>query len=161
MTELSRKCGSQGIGSFSKRDHSCPTVSPRLEGEAGRVGSRASTHTDQTTAPGCQALCELSAPPSSHNHGKSGLAGKGHPNCSLTDTLGPLLYYPPPPLKLPATASAAKSLQLCPTLCDPIDSCPPSSPIPGTLQARTLEWINCPLPHTKSEVGFLQNGKKI
>ena len=36
--------------------------------------------------------------------------------------------------------SAAKSLQLCPTLCDPIDSSPPGSPIPGILQARTLEW---------------------
>ena len=37
--------------------------------------------------------------------------------------------------------SAAKSLQLCPTLCDPIDGCPPDSPIPGILQARTLEWV--------------------
>ena len=34
----------------------------------------------------------------------------------------------------------AKSLQSCPTLCDPIDSSPPDSPIPGILQARTLEW---------------------
>ena len=39
----------------------------------------------------------------------------------------------------PAAAAAAKSLQSCPTLCDPIDSSPPSSPIPGILQARTLE----------------------
>ena len=37
-------------------------------------------------------------------------------------------------------AAAAKSLQSCPTLCDPIDSSPPGSPIPGILQARTLEW---------------------
>ena len=36
---------------------------------------------------------------------------------------------------------AAKSLQLCLTLCDPIDSSPPGSPIPGILQARTLEWV--------------------
>ena len=35
---------------------------------------------------------------------------------------------------------AAKSLQLCPTLCNPIDGSPPGSPIPGILQARTLEW---------------------
>ena len=34
----------------------------------------------------------------------------------------------------------AKSLQLCPTLCDPIDGSPPESPVPGILQARTLEW---------------------
>ena len=37
--------------------------------------------------------------------------------------------------------SAAKSLQLCPTLCDPIDGSPPGSPVPGILQARTLEWV--------------------
>ena len=37
-------------------------------------------------------------------------------------------------------AAAAKSLQSCPTLCDPIDGSPPGSPIPGILQARTLEW---------------------
>ena len=35
----------------------------------------------------------------------------------------------------------AKSLQLCPTLCDPIDSSPPGSPVPEILQARTLEWV--------------------
>ena len=38
-------------------------------------------------------------------------------------------------------ATAAKSLQLCPTLCNPIDGSPPGSPVPGILQARTLEWI--------------------
>ena len=37
--------------------------------------------------------------------------------------------------------AAAKSLQLCPTLCDPTDSSPPGSPVPGILQARTLEWV--------------------
>ena len=38
-------------------------------------------------------------------------------------------------------AAAAKLLQSCPTLCDPIDSSPPGSPIPGIFQARILEWI--------------------
>ena len=38
-------------------------------------------------------------------------------------------------------AAAAKSLQSCPALCDPIDSSPPGSPVPGILQARTLEWV--------------------
>ena len=38
-------------------------------------------------------------------------------------------------------AGTAKSLQSCPTLCDPIDSSPPGSPVPGILQARTLEWV--------------------
>ena len=37
--------------------------------------------------------------------------------------------------------AAAKSLQSCPTLCDPIDGSPPGSPVPGILQARTLEWV--------------------
>ena len=40
-----------------------------------------------------------------------------------------------------ATAAAAKSLQSCPTLCDPIDCSPSGSPVPGILQARTLEWV--------------------
>ena len=40
-----------------------------------------------------------------------------------------------------AAAAAAKSLQLCPTLCDPIDGSPPGSSVPGILQARTLEWV--------------------
>ena len=39
------------------------------------------------------------------------------------------------------TAAAAKSLQSCPTLCDPIDGSPPGSLVPGILQARTLEWV--------------------
>ena len=39
------------------------------------------------------------------------------------------------------TATAAKSLQSCPTLCDPIDGSPPGSPVPGILKARTLEWV--------------------
>ena len=37
--------------------------------------------------------------------------------------------------------AAARSLQSCPTLCDPIDGSPPGSPVPGILQARTLEWV--------------------
>ena len=40
-----------------------------------------------------------------------------------------------------AAAAAAKSLQSCLTLCDTVDSSPPDSPIPGILQARTLEWV--------------------
>ena len=44
------------------------------------------------------------------------------------------------PAKLHA-AAAAKSLQSCPSLCDPIDGSPPGSPVPGILQARTLKWV--------------------
>ena len=45
-------------------------------------------------------------------------------------------------MELLAAAAAAKLLQLCPTLCDPIDGSPPGSPVPGILQARTLEWVS-------------------
>jgi len=43
--------------------------------------------------------------------------------------------------QLITAAATAKSLQSCPTLCDPIDGSPPGSPVPGILQARTLEWV--------------------
>ena len=46
-------------------------------------------------------------------------------------------YY----LAIKRDVAAAKSLQSCPTLCDPIDGSPPGSPIPGILQARTPEWV--------------------
>ena len=48
-----------------------------------------------------------------------------------------------PEIKLPTSvaAAAAKSLQSCPTLCDPIDGSPPGSLVPGILQAKTLEWV--------------------
>ena len=45
-----------------------------------------------------------------------------------------LVYHEP-------KSAAAKSLQSCPTLCDPIDRSPPDSLVPGILQARTLEWV--------------------
>ena len=53
-------------------------------------------------------------------------------------------YWSGEPLPSPPTltaAAAAKSLQLCPTLCDPIDGSPSGSPVPGILQARILEWV--------------------
>ena len=48
-----------------------------------------------------------------------------------------LFYY----FQSPVTAAAAKSLQSCPTLCNPTDGSPPGSTIPGILQARVLEWV--------------------
>ena len=44
-------------------------------------------------------------------------------------------------LNMITVAAAAKSLQLCPNLCDPTDGSPPGSPIPWIFQARTLEWV--------------------
>ena len=49
-----------------------------------------------------------------------------------------------------AAAAAAKWLQSCPTLCDPIEGSPPGSPDPGILQARTLEWLPFPSPMHES-----------
>ena len=51
----------------------------------------------------------------------------------------PVSQFIPP--SSPLAAAAAKLRQLCPTLCDPIDSSPPGFPVPGILQARTLEWV--------------------
>ena len=56
--------------------------------------------------------------------------------CTMNGKDGPLLTK-----GTAAAAAAAKSLQSCPTLCDPIDGSPPGSPVPGILQARTLEWV--------------------
>ena len=57
--------------------------------------------------------------------------------------LGKAVYFHPAYLTYmqSAAAAAAKSLQSCPTLCDPIDGSPSVSPVPGILQARTLEWV--------------------
>ena len=50
-----------------------------------------------------------------------------------------------------AAAAAAKSLQSCPTLCNPIDGSPPGSPVPEIHQARTLEWVPFPSPMDENE----------
>ena len=56
-----------------------------------------------------------------------------------------------------AAAAAAKSLQLCPTLCDPIDGSPPGSPVLGILQARTLDELPFPSPVHESESEVAQS----
>ena len=57
--------------------------------------------------------------------------------------------FPDVCLKIMMAAAAAKSCQLCPTLCDPIDSSPPGSPVSGILQART--WSGLPFPSPMHE----------
>ena len=54
-------------------------------------------------------------------------------------------------IKKAAAGAAAKSLQSCPTLCDPIDGSPPGSSVPGILQARTLEWVAIAFSVKKAE----------
>ena len=61
----------------------------------------------------------------------------------IMETVGDFIFWAPKSLQMvtAAAAAAAKSLQLCSTLCDPLDGSPPGSTIPGILQARTLGWI--------------------
>ena len=67
--------------------------------------------------------------------------GSSPPRMEPTSLVSPALASGSSPLAPPAAAAAAaKSLQSCPTLCDPIDGSPSRSPIPGILQAKTLEW---------------------
>ena len=54
-----------------------------------------------------------------------------------------------------SAAATAKSLQSCPTLCDPTDGSPPGSPVPGILQARTLEWVAISFSTQGSNPGLL------
>ena len=61
--------------------------------------------------------------------------------CSTHCTLTWLALWPHWDVCVSCTAAASESLQSCPTLCDPIDGSPSGSPVPGILQARTLEWV--------------------
>ena len=81
----------------------------------------------------------------------------------MAGSLGTALPYPlsKPQLNiycLLTAPAAAKSLQSCPTLCDPIDGSPPGSPVPGILQARTLEVvaISFSLPQLNEAVSPVQ-----
>ena len=60
---------------------------------------------------------------------------------ALPPCLGEDYIVPSHRVRVEVAAAAAKLLQSCPTLCDPIDVSPPGSPVPGILQARTLEWV--------------------
>ena len=71
------------------------------------------------------------SPPVSSVHGVSPGKNTGVGCHSLPSEPPTLIHF----------VAAAKSLQSCPTLCDPIDGSPPGSPVPGILQARTLEWV--------------------
>ena len=61
---------------------------------------------------------------------------RGEPSCTVGANVNWYSHYGEQ-----YAAAAAKSLQLCPTLCDPIDGSPLGSSVPGILQARTLEWV--------------------
>ena len=61
-----------------------------------------------------------------------------------------ILAWEIPQTEEPAAAAAAKLLQSCPTLCDPIDGSPPGSAIPGILKARTLQWVAIAFSNTST-----------
>ena len=82
------------------------------------------------------------ATPQSHPHGTTHIHFQSHSWDSHPTGLCYSCHLSPPPLHCQSpAAAAAKSLQSCPTLCDPRDGSPPGSPIAGILQARTLEWV--------------------
>ena len=70
---------------------------------------------------------------SSNFHGQRSLEGYNPWGCRELETMSTHTHT--------NTAAAAKSVQSCPTLCDPIDGSPPGSLVPEILQARTLEWV--------------------
>ena len=72
-------------------------------------------------------------------------------------------HHPQRMISSECSAAAAKSLQSCPTLCDPIDGSPPGSPVPGILQARTLEWVAIAFSDKNTGVGchFLLQCMKV
>ena len=63
------------------------------------------------------------------------------PKCWIKVSFCVAIHFISELLNICTHAAAAKSLQSCRTLCDPIDDSPPGSPVPGILQARTLEWV--------------------
>ena len=76
------------------------------------------------------------------SHGQRSLVGYspwGHKESDRTEGLH--IHFHIHSCLFECTAAAAKSLQSCLTLCNPIDGSPPGSPVPGILQARTLEWV--------------------
>ena len=78
--------------------------------------------------------------------------------------LGPLHFLPKGWCQLQKHLAAAKSLQSCPTLCDPIDSSLPGSPVPGILEARTLEWVTISFSNAwkwKLKVKLLSSAKLL
>ena len=69
------------------------------------------------------------------------LVGINNAQLQLASCFPSIFLYQASAAAAAAGAAGAKSLQSCPTLCDPIDGNPPGSPFPGILQARTLEWV--------------------
>ena len=82
--------------------------------------------------------CSRATKPVGHNYWACAVEPGSHNYSALRSQL---LKPSCPRACAPQQAAAAKSLQSCPTLCDPIDGSPSGSPVPGILQARTLEWV--------------------
>ena len=96
------------------------------------------THTQSRKLSAPQLVPRLQPHPLSYTQWACTLANTyTHPHTLHTN----IYWVTNPYYRHTAAAAAAKSLQSCPTLCDPIDVSPPGSPVPGILQARTMEWV--------------------
>ena len=80
------------------------------------------------------------------------LPGSIHGNLQARILGWAAITFSTPSLAAAAAAAAAKSLQSCPTLCDPRDGSPPGSPVPGILQAKTLEWLAISFSNANSDL---------
>ena len=144
----------------------CPTLCDPMDGSP--PGS-VHVSVDKNTGVGCHALLQGIFPIQGSNPGLPhcrwilySLSHQGRPRI-LEWVAYPFpgeIPYPEIKLESPALQAdslpaelpvVAKSLQSCLTLCDPIDGIPPGSPVPGILQARTLEWVAIPSPMHESE----------
>ena len=98
--------------------------------------------------PPCQALLSMGFPMQEYWSGVPFPSPRHLPDPEIKPALLALAsgFFTSEPFT-PAAAAAAKSLQLCPTLCDSLDGSPPGSPVPGILQARTLEWVAISFSH--------------
>ena len=96
----------------------------------------------QSSGPkGARLPCPWDSPSKNTGVGCHALLQGIFPTQGLNPRLLHFLHWEEDSLPLVPPTTTTKSIQSCPTLCDPIDGSPPGSPIPGILQARTLEWV--------------------
>ena len=126
----------------AKSLQSCPTLCDPIDGSPPGPASPG-----KNTGVGCHFLLQCMKVKSESEVAQSCLTLSNPMDCShqapLSMGFSRQEYWSGVPLPSPheTYAAAAKSLQSCLTLCDPIDGSPPGSPVPGILQARTLEWV--------------------
>ena len=129
-----------GTNSAVLSRQSCPTVCDPMDSSPSG-SSVLGDSAGKNTGVGCHSLLKGLFPTQGSN--------SGLPHCmrilyqlSYREALTDVSYYHLKGVEdSPSRSAAAKSLQSCPTPCDPVDGSPPGSAVPGILQARTLEWV--------------------